>query len=253
MTVYLAGVKTTVAGASDTAVTRPATNVSKVLSITVTNAGAIAVVAGTSGATVAFSETRGAAGGPPFIAVDSVEVAQVRLTSSTPAPILESEIFAVVNTHRELSSVPSYTTNNYTGTVNLDYTPMLNHTANVPKRIYASYAEPVFVEQRYGNDFVPAETTHSVNSEATYTGAIASSSESVGQGSFTAILTDGITDGILALKNQIVMFRFYQDRAKSPYILTQGKLGISRTFGASDNPKVTCTISSSTASLDRNS
>ena len=41
------------------------------------------VVAGT--ATTAFSDTRGASGGPPFIPVGSVEVAQVRLTSNVRA------------------------------------------------------------------------------------------------------------------------------------------------------------------------
>src|SRR5512143_2984440 len=87
LTCYLAGVLTSVAAAADTSITRPATAVSKIDSITVTSAGAIAVVAGTDGSTTAFSETRAAAGGPPLIPVGSIEIAQVRLISNTAAAI----------------------------------------------------------------------------------------------------------------------------------------------------------------------
>ena len=96
LTCNLAGVVTSVAGASSPAITRPATNVSKVNSITVNSSGALAVVAGTDGATTAFSETRGAAGGPPLIPVGSIEIGQVRVTTSAAGLIAASEIFQVV-------------------------------------------------------------------------------------------------------------------------------------------------------------
>ena len=85
LTCNLAGVVTSVAAGELTA-TRPATAVSKVISLTVNSSGALAAVAGTDGSTTAFSETRAAAGGPPVIPVGSIEIGQVRLTSNTAAP-----------------------------------------------------------------------------------------------------------------------------------------------------------------------
>ena len=55
----LNGVVTAVGAATDESITRPATAVAKVNSITVNSSGAIAVIAGTDSATTAFSTTRG--------------------------------------------------------------------------------------------------------------------------------------------------------------------------------------------------
>ena len=90
----------------------------------------------------------------------------------------------------------------------------------------------------------------SVSSTQIYGTTLGSSSSTLGQGSFTAYLQDGVTDGLVGLKNQILWFRFYPDRYKSPYMLTQGKLGISRTFPAGDNLAASCTISASDAATE---
>ena len=37
-----------------------------------------------------------------------------------------------------------------------------------------------------------------------------------------------MSDGLVQLKNETLWFKFYPDRYKTPYLLTQGKLGISR-------------------------
>lgn len=248
---YLAGVKTAVSAGTDKTITRPATNVSKVNSITVNSSGALAVVAGTDGSTSAFSETRGAAGGPPFIPVGSIELAQVRVVTSAAAAITADQLFQVVGTHHERYDYPSFDINNATGTVVFDDALPLSHTGSLPKGVYASYAEPNFIKQNFANDFVPAETSHSVSSTQVYGGTVGSSSSSLGQGSFTAILKDGVTDPILSAANDIRWVRYYQDENKAPHILTQGKLGVSRTFGAADNPKVSVTISAKTASVNR--
>jgi hypothetical protein len=52
-----------------------------------------------------------------------------------------------------------------------------------------------------------------------------------------------VTDGLVSAKDALLWFRFYPDRYKSPYLLTQGKLGIARTFPAGDTIKAACTIS----------
>src|SRR5210317_1267247 len=108
LTCNLAGIVTSVSADSDVSCTRPATAVSKVNSITIDNAGAVAVVVGTDGSTTAFSETRGAAGGPPFIPTDSIEIAQVRFTSDTAAAVTESEVLQTIGLHRESASYPQW-------------------------------------------------------------------------------------------------------------------------------------------------
>lgn len=247
----LAGVETLVSAGLDTAVVRAATDVASVSSITITSAGAIAVVIGVDSADTTIVETRGAAGGPPLIPVGSIEIAQVRTTSNAAGPITSGEIFQTIGTHLEKSDFPVYGVDNYSGQITFNTTLPDIHTGNVAKGVFASYAEPIFTEQNYANDFVPSETSHSVSSEQVYGATVGSSSSSLGQGAFTAILSNGITDNIISLKNENLFFRYYQDKYKAPHILTQGKLGIGRTFGAADNPKVSCTISSNVESTER--
>lgn len=252
LTCYLAGVKTTVAADIDVAITRPATAVAKVNSITITSAGAVAVVAGTDGASTTFSETRDAAGGPPLIPVGSIEIAQVRLTSNTAAAIASSEIFAVVGQHLERYDYPLYTIAYDVGDVVFSSALAKIHTGSVAKKVYASYAAPIFADLADVTDFVPAETSHSVSSTQVYGRAIASSSSSLGQASFTAMLANGIGDALVTLKNHILWFKFFPDRYATPYILTQGKLGIGRTFPAGDHIQASCTISAESASVEVN-
>lgn len=243
LTLNLNGVVTSVAAVSATSITRPATAVSKVNSITVNSSGAVAVVAGTDGSTTAFSETRGAAGGPPLIPVDSVEIAQVRVTSNTAAVITAAQIFSVVGTHTERADYPLFDINYSAGSVTFLAALPEIHTGPTPKRVYASFAAPIFSDVQLASDFVPPETTHSLTSTQVYGTTLGSTASTLNQGTFTAYLQDGVADGLVQLKNQDLWFKFFPDRYKSPYLLTQGKLGVSRTFPAGDNIQAACTIS----------
>lgn len=243
LTLNLNGVVTSVSAVSATSITRPATAVSKVNSITVNSSGAVAVVAGTDGSTTAFSETRGAAGGPPLIAVDSVEIAQVRVTSNTAAVITAAQIFSVVGTHTERADYPLFDINYSGGKVTFLAALPEIHTGTLPKRVYASFAAPIFSDVQLASDFVPPETTHSLTSTQVYGTTLGSTASTLNQGSFTAYLQDGVADGLVQLKNQDLWFKFFPDRYKSPYLLTQGKLGVSRTFPAGDSIQAACTIS----------
>lgn len=243
LTLNLNGVVTSVAATAATAITRPATAVSKVNSITVNSSGSVAVVAGTDGSTTAFSETRGAAGGPPLIAVDSVEIAQVRVTSNTAAVITTAQIFSVVGTHTERADYPLFDINYSAGSVTFLAALPEIHTGPVPKRVYASFAAPIFSDVQLASDFVPPETTHSLTSVQVYGSTLGSTASTLNQGSFTAYLQDGVADGLVQLKNQDLWFKFFPDRYKAPYLLTQGKLGVSRTFPAGDSIQAACTIS----------
>lgn len=250
LTCNLAGVVTSVAGASSPAITRPASNVAKVNSITVNSSGALAVVAGTDGATTAFSETRGAAGGPPLIPVGSIEIGQVRVTTSAAGLIAASEIFQVVGTHVERADFPLWDTSNATGSITFLGALPLIHTGSVPKAVYASYSTPIFADVALASDFVPPETSHSISSTQVYGTTLGATSSTLGQGSFTAYLSNGVSDPLVALKNATLWFKFFPDRYATPYILCQGKLGISRTFPAADSLQAACTISASTAATE---
>lgn len=249
---YLAGVKTAVAAAVDQTCARAATNVSKINSITVNSSGAIAIVAGTDGSTSALSETRAAAGGPPLIPVGSIEIAQVRYTGNTAAAVAAAEIFSVVGLHQERYDYPIFEINYADANVEFASALPLIHTGAVPKKVYASYADPIFADIQLASDFVPAETTNSVSSKQVYGATLGSSSSSLGQGKFTAFLNDGIGDALVSLKDQILWFKFFPDRYKTPYMLTQGKLGIARTFPAGDSIQAACTISADSASIEVN-
>jgi hypothetical protein len=250
LTCNLAGVVTTVGADTDVAITRPATNVAKVNSITVNSSGAIAVVAGTDGATTSFSETRGAAGGPPYIPVGSIEIAQVRVTSSTAAVITSAQIFAVVGQHVEMANFPIYDVNYDAGGVTFASALPAIHTGDLAKGVYASYASPIFAEISIAGDFKPPETSHSTSSTQYYGKTVGSTSKSLGQGGFTAVMEDGVSDNLVAQKDKLLWFRFYPDRYKTGYMLTQGKLGIARTFPAADQIKATCTISATQAAIE---
>ena len=240
-----------VAGGTVT-ITRPATAVSKVISITVDSTGALVAVAGTDGSTTAFVETRGAAGGPPLIPVGSIEIGQVRGTSNTAAPVTAGQIYAVDGLHTERASYPVYSLNYATGEVEFAEALPLIHTGNLPKKVYLRGATPLFAPIPQTSDWVPAESTYSITSTDTYDGPVGSASSSLGQASFNAILKDGITDAFLAKKGQNIWAEFRPDRDKTiPRQLTQGVLGINRTFPAGGGSfSAACTITPSAETLD---
>lgn len=249
LTCNLNGVVTSVAAGTAT-ITRPATAVSKVCSITINASAAIVVVAGTDGATTAFSETRGVAGGPPLIPVDSIEIAQVRVTSNTAAAITAAQILAVPGLHVERADYPLYTSDAGAGSITFNSALPAIHTGPTAKKTFASYAEPVFAEVSLASDFVPPETSHSVSSTQIYGTTLGSTSKTLNQGSFTAYLQNGVSDPLVALKDEELWFRFYPDKYSTEYILCQGKLGIGRTFPAGADIQAACTISAKSAAVE---
>lgn len=266
LTAYLAGALTSVGAGVDTAIVRPTAgsplNSHNKSSITITSAGAIEVVKGLDG--TSHSTGRGAAGGPAYIPLDSIEIAQVWLSSASAGVITADEIKQVVGTHCERYDYPTWEENRFNveagiiGNAGIEFSsalPLIHSLASpvvgVAKAVYAQYYEPAFTDVPKSSDFVPPETSHSVSSKQIYGTTLGSSSESLNQGSFMAYLQDGISDGILGLKNVILFFRFFQNRLNTtPYLLLQGKLGISRQFPAGDQITATCTISSEAAAVE---
>ena len=188
-----------ISAASAISITRGlTTDTHNITSITVDSTGTVVAVSGTDG--TAFVETRGAAGGPPLIPVGSIEIGQVRTTSITAALVDSGEIYQVPGLHQERASYPTYSINYATGEVTfVDALPTI-HTGSVTKKVYIKGATPLFAPVPKASDWVPAEATYSISSTDTYDGPIGSSSSSLAQASFTAVLQDGVTDNFLALK-----------------------------------------------------
>lgn len=254
--------------ATTTTITRAASDVAQIHSITMDEDGNIAVVEGTDSADTTFSTTRGAAGGPPSIPADSVELGQIRVTSNTSAVIDSDEIFQVVGTHTERFDYPVWDTNNtgdgdnaeasaqknayveFSSELELTHGTVATSASTLPKGVYIKVYTPLFAEQSRAFDFVPAETSHSVSSQQVYNGTIGSVSSSLGQSSFSALMTDNVTDALLQQKNKVITIRHYPDRNKSAYTLTQGTLGVARTYPAGAQNQVNCTMSCEKATVE---
>lgn len=245
-TAYISGALVSFNAATDLVVTRPAdANTHQINSIAVASNGTISDIDGTDH--TAFSETRGGNGGPPFIPATSVELAQVRLSAQASADIAASEIFSVVGVHTERWDYPLYDVDYYLGKVTfVDDLPLI-HTDSKAKGVYASYASPIFADVSIATDFVPPEDSYSVSSTQVYGRTVGSTSSSLGQGSFTAHLNNGVTDALVTLEGENLWFKFYPDRYQGPYIMCQGTLGVTRAFPAGDQISASCTINAEAA------
>ena len=256
-TCYLAGVLTSVSANSALSVPRPSTNNYQQIAVTVTFAGVLAVVEGTEH--TAFSDTWDADGGAPLIPVGSILLGVVKYSAQSSAVISASEIKTTNNAYRESYSSPNWTVRSYEvennalgyAGVNFDAALLACHTGGVPKAVYAEYYTPDFAKLAETTDFVPPETSHSISSTQIYGKTKGSSSSSLSQGSFTAYFEDGISDSLVAMKNNALFFKFFQDELiASKYILCQGKLGMTRSFSSKDDPQGACTISATDEAVE---
>ena len=238
-TAYAKGVLKT-AAATDFAVTR-ATQAGyiKINSITMASGGAIAVVAGDEGA--AESAVRDAAGGPPLIPVNSIEIGQIITTGATAAVLATTEI-RQNGSYTERAFEPMWTEKNVgdgeaaatsaqkNAHIKMASALPLAHTGAIAKKVFAQIYTPVLSELSRTSNFRPAENAHSVSSQEYYRGTIGSVSSSIGQGGFTAMMNDGLTDSLVAEKDQVLTVKAFPDENKAAYALTQGKIGLTRTF-----------------------
>ena len=246
---YLAGVLTTVSASVDEALIRPAVSNYQKQSITITSGGAFAVVEGAEH--TAFSTVRGAAGGPPYIPVGSVEIGQVWWDSQTPAPVTATEIKQIEGSSLERFDRPTWTVkysnvaNGILGNAGILFNSALPtiHTADVAKKVYASWYTPEFAEIIRAYDWVPPGRTISVNTTETYGETVGSVSRSIGTGSFSALMDTNIHDNILKFENQLLWFKYYQARLETTrYQLAQGYLAVTQSNPAGDNISAAFTL-----------
>ena len=235
---YIAGVLTTISAETDLAIARPTVSDYVKYSIQITSGGAFSAVKGAEG--TSFSNTRGADGGPPYVLATSIELGQVWYDSQSNAVVLASEIKQVIGTHQERFDYPEWdvkyinVANGALGYAGILFTSALPtiHTGDVVKDVYASWYTPVFQEITKAYDWVPPPVTVSINSQEVYGGVVGSKSQSIGAGSFSANLKDGVSDNILRHQNQLLWFKFYPDRLNVPYQLAQGYMTVQQQFPA---------------------
>ena len=242
--------RVTITGDTLTLTRATSSNTHIVHSIIVTSAGDFDSLAGTQG--TAFG-ARGAAGGAPLIPVDAIEVGQVHLVGTVAAPVVANDIKQVAGLHQELSDFPIYTIDETFGEVHFADALPLIHVGNTAKRVYVEGYAPLFAEQPTTRDWVPAERSHTVSSETFYGAVLGSTSSSLSQASFTARLKDGQTDNIVGVVNDKVWIKFKQDKNRLPYQLTQGVLGLARTYPADGAVNGAFTVSAERATVNFNS
>lgn len=239
---------------ADTSITLTRTaagDVFQINSIQVNSSGVYVCVAGTEGP--ALIETRGAAGGPPFVPVLSIEVGQIRFTGNTAAVVAASEIKQVVGVHMEKYNYPLHQVRSEDGGVEFVAALPLIHTGSVAKSVYAEYYTPIFTTIPRTSDVTLPETSASVSSEQIYGEVLNSVARSLGQAAFKCKLEDGITDLVVAEKGNNLWFKFYPDMYRTGYVRFQGVLSIARTFPAGGFVEASCTISAEATGQEQES
>lgn len=262
-TCYISGIEVSV-GAGSIAITRPASAVAKVCSIIVDGTATVDETEGTDGATTTFSETRGAAGGPPLIAVADIEIGQIRVTSDVAAPILDNEIKQNPGQHSEFTHFPPIAEILHVGkgdilalsasekTAYVKFASALPkiHTGAIPKGVFVDYAVPNMTEIPRCLAYTPSEVSHGISSTTYYGGTDASTTKSLGQGGFTVRMDDGIRDFIVRRKDKQTVVYFYPDRDKTPNQKTMATIGLSRTFPEADQNSGAVTMTSLNETAD---
>lgn len=245
---YIAGVESTLAAQTDVTVARPTVSDYLISSICLDyNAGTeqIAVIQGTEGS--AFSETRDAAGGPPLLAVDHIELAQVRYTAQDAAAVSASEIIAIPNQHREESNFPAFTIDHLDGEVVANSAIMVNHTGPITKAVYIDYYTETTVEVPTVSTFTPPAKTFTSTKTNTYQGVVTTEAEEQSDGSFTALIDGTSTEIVSLISGTTAYFKFYPDKDLPEYKIGIGSYGVTEDFSADGAMTASITVVPKTA------
>ena len=131
----------------------------------------------------------------------------------------------------------------------LDALPEI-HTGTVPKKVYASHAEPIFADVVLASDFVPPETSHSVTSTQVYGTTLGATSSTLGQGTFTAYLENGVSDALVSWKNQNLLVQVLPGSYDALPALCQGEAGHFAYVPGRRHDQASCTINAASAAVE---
>lgn len=223
----------------------------------------ITAIKGTEG--TEFSAERGAAGGPPEVPTDKIQIAEVALSSQDSAVISKDEIRqSTSNNTQERADVPVYQSPNTTGDGTLAsssatvdaYVEFIQeipaiHAGATRKAVWAEYQEPVFAEVEESSDWEPAEESYSGSSKGIYRKALSSESSSLGDAQFTIYLDDAVNNPLRKLRGQRLTFMVFPSKYEEAHMITQGRVGFDTAYPAEDVMSATVKIVSPSATVDK--
>jgi hypothetical protein len=243
---------------------RPETDVAKWVSIQLDSDGStINTVEGTDSADTSYLTTRGTSAGQiPYVVDGDIELCCVLFTSSTDAVLTESQIYQTANTYQDRVYYPIVKTISNLGMGNkapvsgkknfyVEFNAALEAkcTGDTTKNVYVTaYSVTTFSDISRTYDFVPNTQSYGQGSRATYDGAVSFETDpTLNQGSFSAVVIDGITDQIAQAEGETMTFRFYPDEDENPYYLQQSKVGITPAYPTSGAKTVSVTLTGDAA------
>jgi len=234
-----------------TSITRASVSTHVINSIILTGT-TVSAVKGVEGSS--FVTTRGAAGGPPYIPVNSIEIGQVKTSSQTPAVLLSTEIFQTPGSHQERADFPLYRRPQNIGYGVLASTPSRKnahiefytaldpcHTGDVCKGVYIQYYTPTFTAIE-SNGFTPADQSSPQSFTQRYDKMLGHKTDSLRSASFRAELQDNITDALIALDGEMLIFKFFPNVSLAPFMLTMGTLRFQSAFPQAGPMSTACTV-----------
>ena len=248
-----------VAGLTISSITRPTATNKIIHAITITDAGTpiFALVAGTEAA--AFSDTVGAAGGPPKIPAASILVGHIRFDDDAAAVVLSSEIRAFAAPTNEPVSLERF---DYPGWKD----PQLNFSKGALGQVEFNKAlatphddgasgltsKKVIIKGYSGTmtiipniaSYSPPGISVSSSSTENFDGVTAEQTQGVADGSFeVSKLSDGIRDAVIAQKGKTVLIQYFEDETVTgDYIWSQGVCVPTTTFEGKKSPTASVTI-----------
>lgn len=264
-TAQLAGVEYSVSATTeDLSTQRPATDVAKWVSIQLDSDGStINVVEGTESTDTSHLTTRGTSAGEiPYVVVGDIELCCVLFVSSTDAPLTESQIYQTANTYQDRSNYPVVKKVSHLGmgrdatvaakkNAYVEFNAALEdkYTGDIPKGVYiTANSVTTFSDVSNTYDFVPNTESFGQGSQSTYDGLTSFETDpTLNQGSFSAVVVDGITDPVSQSTGQIETFRFYPDEDNASYFVQQSKVGQTPSYPTSGAKTIAVTLTGDAA------
>lgn len=230
---------------------RPATDTHLRSVVTITAAGAFAVIQGAEG--TSFSAVRGDAGGPPYVPVGDIQIAQVSYSSQTPAAVGDAEILQIAGSSMEVPTFPSFDKTGIYRSGGIIFNDPLDpiHTGDVVKGVFVQYFTPVMNEVPLGKDLVPPAENVTINSDQRYRATIGTSSKSLTAGTVNVFLDDGHTDPVLGADGDIRWVEFYSNAYKTPHIEGQATIGVGLTYTVESSINADITFGAATKWLQK--
>lgn len=215
---WIDGVSVSVAAASAEDVPKGATDAYYIIhAVTVTAAGAIAIVNGTEGASL--SGNYGDAGGKPYTPATSILLGYVTRYDDESAVVTLAEISQVPNQSREVSVIPYPVYDVQAGTITFEEALMANHTGDITKSVVADVYSPTSFTTLTGiaSISLPGETPAS-NTVQTPDGTSVAQDPNTLENGALVVLTDGSHNDLPALiDNTTAVVRFWPNSNKTDY------------------------------------